>query len=512
MEGARVIVRVDASPRMGGGHAMRCLTLADALAARGAHVTFVAATMLPGLADRIREGGHRLAPISSILSATTEGVDWDSQILSPDAQSLDAKATQAAVGPADLTIVDHYRLDAEWEAEAPGKLLVIDDLANRRHDCDVLLDQTFGTTTQSYTALVNEKCTLLIGATYALLRPEFKAMRPAALRRRRDAATIKRILISLGSTDVDGITERVVTTLLSAGVDCALDVVVPSSAQSLPALRARAALDPRISIHVDSDAMAELMLHADLAIGAAGTTTWERCCVGLPTIALVLADNQRGIAYQLSQVQAAIFAATPQDAALHTLTLMRDPVMLQRMIAATAAIVDGDGTQRVVEAVLQPEVPMHDLHLRRAEAKDSERLWLWRNDPSSRAMAKTSTPITWPEHSRWFGAILSDPTTELLIAEYNAAPVAMVRFDHIDEGEALVSINVAPACRGKGVGRAALSAACDRHLAKNRSITLRADIHVTNAASLRIFTPVGFAVMETTGEFHRLTLVRSEQG
>lgn len=511
MHGARVTIRVDASPRMGGGHVMRCLTLADMLAVRGATTTFVTASMLPTFADRIIGSGHRLRHIAPSAPATNDA-DWDSRTLPPDAQSRDAQATHLAAGPADLLVVDHYRLDAEWEQAArPGRLLVIDDLANRRHDCDILLDQTFGVSPHRYAALVDADCMLLAGAAFALLRPEFGAARPAALCRRRGVERINRLLISLGSTDVDGITGKVVSALLSAGLDCAIDVVVPASAASLPMLRTYAATNPRLSLHVDSSAMADLMTGADLAIGAAGTTSWERCCLGLPTITLVLADNQRQIAEQLATAQAAIVAATPEDAAAHAVALMRDPAPLAFMVAACAAIVDGKGADRVAEALAgSPDDAPTVLHLRWVNRADSEQLWLWRNDLFSRTMATSSAPIAWPAHARWFDRILSDPGTELLIAERGGTALAMVRFDIIGAREALVSINVAPVARGKGIGRDSLSMACARYLAANGGTTLFADIHVTNAASIHIFTGAGFTIVGANGDFHRLALTRSD--
>lgn len=510
MNSARITIRVDASPRMGGGHVMRCLALADMLAARGGRVTFVAAAMLPGLADRIRAGGHGFAPIAPAAQGA-EDADWDSRVLPADAQRHDARATLAAAGAADLTIVDHYRLDAEWErAVRPGRLLVIDDLANRPHDCDILLDQTFGVPAQRYAGLTNAGCTLLTGSAYALLRPEFAAARPAALRRRRDAGTVGRILISLGSTDIGGITETMVSALLEAGIDSALDVVLPATAPSLAPLRARAKADPRISLHIDSDAMADLMSRADLAIGAAGTTSWERCCLGLPTITLVLADNQREVARQLAAADAAIAVATPQEAAARAVALARDPAPLGRMAAACAAIVDGAGTRRVADRLAKAAHPEPvALRLRPGGPEDSERLWLWRNDPFTRSMATSPTPIAWPDHDRWFTAILADPDTQLVLVELGGVPVAMVRFDRTGSAAALVSINVAPTARGMGIGGQALGMACDRYRAMHPGVMLDADIHVTNAASLRIFTKAGFEMVGMRSDFHQLALTRS---
>jgi UDP-2,4-diacetamido-2,4,6-trideoxy-beta-L-altropyranose hydrolase len=172
----RAVFRCDASEIIGGGHAMRCLTLADALSQVGVEVMFVAAAMPEALAQRIKAAGHRLERIPASPELRREGREWEEPPLSDEAQLADANATGAAAGPAEWVVVDHYLLDARWHSAArtfAGQILVIDDLANRSHDCEVLLDQTFGRSAEDYRGLVSSGTKVLAGANYALLRSEF---------------------------------------------------------------------------------------------------------------------------------------------------------------------------------------------------------------------------------------------------------------------------------------------------------------------------------------------------
>lgn len=509
MQGIRAIIRVDSSKRMGGGHVMRCLTLANTLALRGASVTFVAAMMLPSLAEKLGKAGHRLVNIEPEPDLQLDQGDWDSRILSQDAQRRDAAATRAAAGPSEWTIVDHYRLDAAWESAADhGKVLVIDDLANRPHRCDILIDQTFGRMGSDYAAYVPERCIMLTGTLYAILRPEFAAARHEALYRRRAAVDAPRILVSLGSTDVGGITEHVVAAIDSAAPTCLVDVILSADADSLPVLRHRARVDPRLTLHIDSQFVHSITAQADLAVGAAGTSSWERCCLGLPAIVLAIAQNQTFLAAKLVSADAAILATSPKEAGSQVALLIANFPKLAAMSAAAAALVDGNGADRVVEAMYGTGGSANTLHIRDARTSDSEMLWLWRNDPHVRANSKMSSPIAWTDHAKWYAAVLSSDFTDTFIVQQGGAAVGMVRFDTTGDS-AVISINIAPEARGRGIGSAALRMACDLYLKRHPDITLRAEVHETNTASMRIFVANGFVQEDAPREaFHRLRLLR----
>jgi UDP-2,4-diacetamido-2,4,6-trideoxy-beta-L-altropyranose hydrolase len=332
---------------------MRCLTLANALSDAGTTVSFVAAAMPNALAERIRSADHALKLIPPSTEMQREGDRWEEPPLSADAQLEDAKTTGEAVGTTDWIVVDHYLLDATWHSAARGfggRVFVIDDLANRPYDCDILLDQTFGRLAEDYRELVPAGAKILAGATYALLRPEFARERPAALERRQAGGPVRRILVSMGTADPGGITARIVDQVLTAAPQCAVDAVLGPQATSLDQVRKLAETHSTVSVHVDSERMAELMRDADLAIGAAGSTSWERCCLGLPAIVFAVADNQRLGAENLELAGAALLANSPDDVP-ELLRRLEDEPSRASMIAAAAAITDGLGAQEVAEII-----------------------------------------------------------------------------------------------------------------------------------------------------------------
>lgn len=302
--------RTDASLQIGAGHVMRCLTLADALRECGVQSTFICRAHTGHLLDLVHRRGHaviELAPADEILTAATPshgswlGTDWVN----------DANQTCEALGDKvmDWLVVDHYALDARWEKTlAPyyRKLMVIDDLADRPHVCDILLDQTFGRDKINYDLLVPAHCRLLCGSQYALLRPEFAALREYSLQRRAKPV-LKEVLVNMGGVDKDNVTGRILKALHTSPLpaDCRITVVMGVTAPWLDEVRVILRDMPwQTRILVGVDDMAQLMANSDLAIGAAGATSWERCCLGLPSIVLTVAENQRLILSQLAKVGA----------------------------------------------------------------------------------------------------------------------------------------------------------------------------------------------------------------
>jgi UDP-2,4-diacetamido-2,4,6-trideoxy-beta-L-altropyranose hydrolase len=272
------------------------------------------------------------------------GVDW----------RADAQQTIAALGNArpDWLIVDHYALDARWERELRNscrRLMVIDDLADRSHDCDLLLDQNIGRQVGDYEDLAPSFCRTLIGPRYALLRPEFAEMREFSLQRR-VAPEVKTILITMGGVDRANATGQVLQALNDCGLppDIAITVVMGAGAPWIHKVRALAANSPwRTTVLTDVRDMARVMADSDLAIGAAGATSWERCCLGVPTILLAIADNQRQVAVQLDEIGAAVYsgdtASGPKNAAQITLSLLPSTVKLTLLAQASAMLCDGKG-------------------------------------------------------------------------------------------------------------------------------------------------------------------------
>lgn len=315
-----ICLRADASVSIGTGHVMRCLTLADELARRGAECLFVSA---PGTREMVPALAYPVVPPEKLPFG------------------------------AALAVVDHYGLDAACEADIrsrTGAVMAIDDWPARRHHCDLLLDQTLGRTADEYRGLVPATCVTLAGAGYALLRPQFAAARPASLARR--DGRLERILVSLGGTDPGNVTGRVLDAIAASGVAAQVDVVMGAKAPHLDAVRAGAAILPAARVLTGVEDMAALMAGADLAIGAGGTTTWERCCLGLPTLMLVIADNQRDVARQVAAAGAA-WPADPESLPEALRQLAAGPAALAAMSKAAAGICDGLGAARVADALIR---------------------------------------------------------------------------------------------------------------------------------------------------------------
>jgi UDP-2,4-diacetamido-2,4,6-trideoxy-beta-L-altropyranose hydrolase len=334
------VFRADGGPQLGGGHIARCLTLADELRKRGWTCAFAVsdetAVTLPGLA----KAGHAVLTLPAVLAPETE------------AATLAAHWRDGA----DLLVVDHYKRDSGFEAPCrpwAKKIVVFDDLADRPHDCDLLLDPTLGRKSAQYRGAVSATCIMLLGPEYALLRPEFAAARPTTLARRQ-TPELRRVLISFGSTDPVDASGACLDVFKQYGFDVAVDVVLGAAAPRLERVRKQVAALPRAKLHVETQEMAKLMAEADWALGAAGATSWERCCLGLPAFVSILAPNQVTIASALAAA-GAVRVAGPWHPVLaermvRELTLLT-PARMAPMIAAAAAICDGSGIFRVAEAI-----------------------------------------------------------------------------------------------------------------------------------------------------------------
>jgi UDP-2,4-diacetamido-2,4,6-trideoxy-beta-L-altropyranose hydrolase len=340
----RVLFRADASIALGTGHVMRCLALADALKARGAECTFICTPAKGNLLDLIESRGHMGHALGAPQSAQP-AADWT--------VDADLSRTQAReLGP-DWLVVDHYRLGAEWEGSlrsSVGKILAIDDIG-RPHSCDALLDQNLETAVHDrYKSAVGGRM-LLLGPSFALLRPEFATLRPRSLARR--SGTLERILVSMGGSDPDNETSKALAGLAILGrSDWIVDVVIGGQNPNAPEVEqaCRKLADARI--HVQTSKMAELMLSADFAVNAGGSTTWERCCLGLPAIATIVSDDQVAIIEAGAKAGAHIPLGRsnrlmPADYAEAIAALT--PECLRAMSKSAAEICDGLGADRVAD-------------------------------------------------------------------------------------------------------------------------------------------------------------------
>ncbi len=481
------VFRADASAELGGGHVMRCLTLARALESLGWRCAFAvnaaAPAIVPALAER--------KPL--ILDDTAEGTA--------------AALRRNWPGGADWLIVDHYGIDGAVETGCrgwAGAVMAIDDLADRRHDCDVLLDQTFGRRAEDYAGLVPEDCRLLTGSAYALLRPAFAAARAGSLTRRQAGDGLRRLLVSLGATDPENHSRDVLEGIARSGLRLAVDVVLGAGARHLDDIRARCAeLPQQAELHVDTADMPGLMARADLAIGAAGTSTWERCCLGLPSLLVVIAENQRRIAEAVSAAGAAELLSGRRDglaerAGTALRRLAAAPAALREMSAKAAAICDGRGGDRIGLALAAPGRARdgRSVSLRLAAPEDENLILEWQRHPTTRKYARNPAVPSPAEHHAWFTRRLAEPDGLLTIITLDGAPAGLLRLDAPaaaggarPPGSREVSILVDPALRGLGIALEAL-----KFVRRWQGrLTIAAEVLPGNAASAALFEAAGYA-------------------
>jgi UDP-2,4-diacetamido-2,4,6-trideoxy-beta-L-altropyranose hydrolase len=340
-----IIFRTDASINIGTGHVMRCLTLADELRLKCTDINFICREEPGNMISYINNRGYKVHLLPGEIDIE-KGRKLTKEILS----KYETKS--------DWLIIDHYDIDISYESSLRDhvkKIMVIDDLANRRHDCDLLLDQNYIENEDRYNVLVPENCIQLLGPEYAILRPQFQKARENL--RKRDGG-VNRILVFMGGSDPQNVTSKVLRAIhMLERSDIAVDVVVGNLSPYHDEIKTLTSNIPNTICHHNVDNMAELMLSADLCIGAGGTTTWERCCEGLPTITLVLAENQKDISGSLAKEGALInlgwyHGVTENNIKEIIEGLIDNPQKMASMSDNGRRLVDGEGANRVCDAMI----------------------------------------------------------------------------------------------------------------------------------------------------------------
>jgi UDP-2,4-diacetamido-2,4,6-trideoxy-beta-L-altropyranose hydrolase len=511
---AHVAVRVDASARMGTGHLKRCLALAQALQSAGAAVHFVvrpidavAAQVLSGTpwpVHWLSQPGNEptVEPLTQFL--TTDGpappthadepphAPWAGVGWTRDArETITALQTQQP----DWLVLDHYAFDARWHqavTQALGsRLLVIDDTADRSVAADALLDQNWHADHRlKYAGRVRAAPRWLCGPRFALLGT---AYRDAP--RHHTQPAVRSIGIFMGGTDPGGISARVLASCREAGFAGEIEVASTSANPHLADLQAACASVPPTTLLLDAPNLAAFFARHGLQIGAGGGATWERCCIGAPTIALALADNQTAVVPALAGL-GALRAASLPSAALADAPLLVDVLreLLQDAPARTAlaeraaALVDGRGAQRVALSLLAPS-----LQVRPARLGDAQPLHHWRNHPAVRAVSIQGEAIAWPSHLAWLGAVLAAPDRWLFMGEVGAVPVGSIRWDRTRAGELTVSLSLDPDLLGLGLGPHLLLAGEQAVASRlGSAFTALATVLPGNTASQRLFEVCGY--------------------
>lgn len=488
MAGIRVLTdlplalfRCDAAPRIGAGHVTRCLALAEALSASGWRVAFAVGP------DTITS-----APSLATSSFTVRVLNDRNQIRT---------LSEMASGAAALFVVDHYDYDRSFERTCRSfahRILVFDDATGRDHDCDILVDAA-AVGTSVYAGHVSPQARVLAGPAYALVRGSFVARRQQALARR-DGRPVKEILVSCGATDPANATASVLDALDGIVDAATVTVVLSSRAPHVNSVRTRSRGNTQLLVDVQT--MAELMTRADLAVGALGATAFERAVLGLPSIVVTLADNQRGMARMLAENVAVLDAGSIDDDFVprlrHLVTgLLSNDEARRRLAQAASALVDGRGPMRIMLGMLDDGVSKDGARIRLRTASLDDEGWLFdlQAHPQTRRYFRNAAAPGPEEHHAWLQKTLRDEEKQLLIVEVDGAPVGNLRLDRLSgragANEYELSIVIDQKYHGRGVGASALRFV--RELMPGA--TLDAAILPDNHASRALFKSVGYVAL-----------------
>jgi UDP-2,4-diacetamido-2,4,6-trideoxy-beta-L-altropyranose hydrolase len=470
----KLIIRADADTRMGTGHVMRCLALAQACQDAGGSAVVASNSLPAALHDRLAAEKIEVIGGSSAQEAVAA------------AHSVNA----------DWIVVDGYQFDAHYQAgiiDAGYRLLWIDDDAQAAPYCaTIVLNQNPHAHHDSY-ARRNASTRLLLGPRYALLRREFLLWRGW---KRETNTQAGKVLVTLGGGDPENVTLEVVKALQSIP-DAEAVVIVGATNPHFATLQEEVRESPQIRLQANVTKMPELMAWADVAVAAAGSTCWELAFMGLPSLLVTMADNQRPLAEHLAAAGIAI------DLGPHSqidgsgipeslVRLMTDPDLRAEMSRRGRELVDGNGASRVVQ-----EMRVGTLALRRAEEADCRLIWQWSNDPAARAVAFTTHQIPWEEHLAWWHTHFNVRDCLIYIAVGEDGPAGQVRYD-IDGDTATISINVAPAFRGRGYGTRIIELGSEALFASSGLGKIDAYVRPENTASIHAFLKAGFAKEEIT--------------
>lgn len=479
---ALLVLRADADAGMGTGHVMRCLALAQGWRSHGRQAVFVSACSGRALRNRLLRDGFGMVPVER---SYPDPADWEV-----------TGRTIAARQPA-WTVLDGYHFDAAYQRrirQAGSRLVVIDDTARQDHyHTDVLLNQNLGAGQLCY--FHEPYTTLLLGSQYALLRAEFLIWQGW---RREFRPTASRILVTLGGSDPSNHTAKVIRALQGLQLDgLEATVAVGAGNPNLGSLQKAVSGLASVRLVRNATDMARLMAWADIAVTAGGTTCYELAFMGLPSVILILAENQMENASELDRRGVAMslgwssnVSETRLAQALQALAL--DRARREAMGDAGQSLVDGEGADRVLSSMIESTPSEADSQVRRATLEDARLLWGWANDTGVRANSFHPEIITWDEHIDWFRSKLASDDTRFWILEVNQLPVAQIRYDRSEKDSAVVGYSVAAGCRGRGLGTRLLvmtsKIACrELGVRQLKGVTL-----TSNVASAHAFAKAGY--------------------
>lgn len=489
MNAPLVVFRADAGGRHGSGHVRRGRALAAVFRDAGWRTAFATDEASIETVAELGDGSETVAFIDG----------------GANPQHQAAELGEAWPGGIDLLVSDHYELDASFEKAArrfAHRIVAIDDLADRPRDADVLFDSALGRQEDDYRSLVPGTCRVLTGPAYALLAPAFLGTRNVATARGAQGR-FPRVHVGLGGVEPGPVLDRIVAGLAASGVVDAIEVVLGMEGPAAERLRASSPGIP-LEVAVNVRDMAQRLARADLAVGAGGSSAWERCALGLPTLMVTAYDNQRQVAAGLAEAGAVVplgwhEEVTAKAAAQAVRRLAADPQAVADLSRRSLALCDGRGAERTWLASDHEHCAAGRVTLRLAQAADIDPLYDWQSAPETRRYARQAAIPTRTEHEAWFARRQADPGSLICMIACDGQPRGCLRLDHIAQGrERLVSIYLSPDTWGQGIATAALDLA--RRLAPGWRFV--AEVLPENDASHRLFRRAGYRE-ETPGTYVR---------
>jgi UDP-2,4-diacetamido-2,4,6-trideoxy-beta-L-altropyranose hydrolase len=473
-----LLIRADASAAIGTGHVMRCIGLAQAWQDAGGRAVFAMAESTKAIQTRVSDESCETLAVSGPIAS---------------ARDLQQTVSFARHQNCEWIVVDGYGIGAEYQkglTTAGLKVLFLDDYGHSKHyHANVVLNQNLSASPALYSNR-EPQTRLLLGTQYALLRREFNVWRDLE---RKISASCRRVLVTMGGSDDGNVTATVIEGLSLAGMaELEVTVLVGGSNPHRKKLQDMVARSPvKMQLLEDVSNVGKLMAEADIAISAAGTTCWELCLLGLPSMLIDIADNQTAVAKELHKRGCAIHIGSriaPETVAEKMKWLCDASEVRQSLSRSARRLVDGRGATRVV-SVLRGE---RSLQLRPAEEKDRRLLWEWANDPQVRNASFSSALIPWEQHDLWFTTKLKDPDCRILIAEdCQGRAVGQFRVDWNHDGEGEIDVSVSPASRKTGYGTMLIRLGVNRAFAE-RGERLHAFVKTENHASRHAFEGAGF--------------------
>jgi UDP-2,4-diacetamido-2,4,6-trideoxy-beta-L-altropyranose hydrolase len=473
-----LLFRADANVGIGTGHVMRCLALAQACHDDGGSATLATADITPALSSRL--AGEKIA--ARLIKASIGSSD--------DALQTTALAKETNCA---WVVLDGYQFSEDYQrhvTRAGLKLLVIDDNGELDHYfANLVLNQNLHATDSLYRN--HEPYTrLLLGPRFALLRREFRRWSGW---KRNVSTDVRRILVTMGGSDPDDITSLMIRSLAQSNLGSAKVTVLVGGSNPRRETLLQQITDQHLEAELitDADDVPGLLASSDLAISGAGTTCWEMCLLGLPSILIELAPNQHEIGQRLDDVGAATFLGRGEDISPGLIKqkleeLLYSPDRRKQISERAQRVVDGKGAGRVLSFL------KHDVRLRRTREDDCRMFWEWANDPEVRAMSFSSEPVSWEKHVRWFTSKQVDPSSLLYVAtDETSHPIGQVRYQ-LDRDRAVLSISLTPESRGKGLGKTTLLAATEELFQASPARAIDAFVKPENEPSLRLFDSAGF--------------------